>query len=212
MKKQITDLVFILDKSGSMGVLEKHTIDGFNNMLNKQKELEDDCFITTVLFNDKIEVLHDNVDIKKVKKINSSNYQVEGTTALLDAMGITINNCIKRQKENKSDKVLFVIITDGEENSSSEFTVKKVKNLIDRQTEKFKWEFIFLGANIDSIKTAKSYGITVGNISNFINDSEGVKLNFETVGAALKGYRTNDSIDKDWNKSIDENFKKRKGK
>ena len=155
MRKGLTELVFILDKSGSMAGLETDTIGGYNTMLKKQQMVDGECQITTVLFDNDYELLHDRIDIRAVSPITKKEYQIGGSTALLDAMGRTIQKIDNAQKhtaeEYRAEKVMFVIITDGEENSSREFSLRKVKALIKRQKEKYAWEFIFLGANIDAV-------------------------------------------------------------
>lgn len=163
MKKGLTELVFILDKSGSMSGLETDTIGGYNSMLQKQKEVEGECYITTVLFDNNYELLHDRIDIRAVSPITEKEYQVGGTTALLDAIGRTISKIANAQKHTADDyraeKVLFVIITDGEKNSSREYSAEKIKAQIEQQKTKYGWEFIFLGANIDAVQTASRFGI-----------------------------------------------------
>jgi uncharacterized protein YegL len=163
MKTNLTELVFILDKSGSMSGLEKDTIGGFNSMLTKQQVESGECHITTVLFDNNYELLHDRIDIKAVSPITDQEYFVGGSTALLDAIGKTINKIGNAQKHTADDycaeKVMFVIITDGEENSSREYSAEKVKAQIERQKTKYGWEFIFLGANIDAVETAGRFGI-----------------------------------------------------
>src|SRR5690554_6121598 len=158
MKKGLTELVFILDKSGSMSGLEADTIGGYNSMLAKQKAVDGECYITTVLFDNNYELLHDRIDIKAVSPITDKEYQVGGSTALLDAIGRTINKIGNAQKHTAEDyraeKVMFVIITDGEENSSREYTAEKIKAQIKQQKEKYGWEFVFLAAKIDAVQTA----------------------------------------------------------
>ena len=159
-----TELVFILDKSGSMHGLEQDTIGGFNSMLQKQKELDGECRITTVLFDNRYELLHDRIDIRAVSPMTEKEYQVGGTTALLDAIGRTVQKLVSVQKntakEYRADRVLFVIITDGQENASQEYSSDKVKGLIQLEKEKYGWEFVFLGANIDAVETAGRLGIS----------------------------------------------------
>lgn len=163
MKQGLTELVFILDKSGSMSGLEKDTIGGFNSMLAKQKAIDGECFITTVLFDNDYVLLHDRIDIRAVNVITEKEYQVGGSTALLDAIGKTIHKINNAQKNTadsyRAEKVLFVIITDGEENASCEYSADKIRNLIEQQKKEYGWEFIFLGANVDAVQTAKSFGI-----------------------------------------------------
>ncbi len=191
MKKNLTELVFILDKSGSMGGLEKDTIGGYNSMLEKQKKLDGECVITTVLFDNHYELLHDRIDVRAIKPMTEEEYFVGGSTALLDAIGRTIHKIGTVQKntaeEYRAEKVMFVIITDGEENASRRYSAAQVKEMINRQKEKFDWEFIFLGANIDAVETAGRFGIDADRAVDYVPDSEGTELNFcvmcETVSA-----------------------------
>ena len=213
MKKGLTELVFILDKSGSMGGLETDTIGGYNSMLAKQQEVEGECHITTVLFDNNYELLHDRIDIKAVSPISEKEYQVGGSTALLDAIGRTIHKISNAQKHTADDyraeKVMFVIITDGEENSSREYSAEKIKAQIERQKEKYGWEFVFLGANIDAIETAGRFGISADRAQNYHSDSEGVELNFRIISEAVSKYRECSEIPKGWNNDIQKDYKKR---
>lgn len=163
MKKNLTELVFILDKSGSMAGLERDTIGGFNAMLEKQKVLDGECRITTVLFDNRYELLHDRTDIRAVRPITAKEYHVGGSTALLDAVGKTIHKIATAQKNTaepfRAGKVMFVIITDGEENASRKYSAVEVKEAIQRQKSRYGWEFIFLGANMDAVETAGRFGI-----------------------------------------------------
>ena len=163
MRKNRTELVFILDKSGSMAGLESDTIGGFNAMLKKQQKADGEAYVTTVLFNHDYDLLHDRIQIKGISSMTEKDYEVGGTTALLDAIGFTIQKIINVQKRTneseRANKVLFVITTDGMENASREFTVDKIKKMIGKQKEKYGWEFIFLGANIDALTTAAKFGI-----------------------------------------------------
>jgi uncharacterized protein YegL len=215
MKKELTELVFILDKSGSMGGLEKDTIGGYNSMLEKQKAIEGECHITTVLFNNNYELLHDRINIKAVSKITENEYAVGGSTALLDAIGMTIHKTGNAQKHTSEDyqaeKVIFVIITDGEENSSREYSAQKIKAQIERQKVKYGWEFIFLGANIDAVETAARFGISEDRAQNYHADSEGVELNFRVMSEAVASFRESSAMPEGWNDEIQEDYKKRGG-
>ena len=213
MKNNATELVFILDRSGSMTGLEKDTIGGFNAMLKKQKEVEGECRITTVLFDNQINILHDRLDIQAIGSLTEKDYQVGGSTALLDAIGSTINKIGNVQKhsshEHRASKVLFVIITDGEENSSREFSSQRIKKMIEHQMNKYGWEFIFLGANIDAVETSKMYGIRPDRTQNYHADAKGVNLNFDVMSKTVANFRMNANIDEDWKEQIEKDFEER---
>lgn len=190
--KNSTELVFILDKSGSMAGLEKDTIGGFNSMLQKQKALDGECRITTVLFDNRYELMHDRIDIRAVSPMSDREYQVGGSTSLLDAIGLTIQKLVSVQKntaeEYRAEKVMFVIITDGEENSSREFSADRVKKMIETE-KKYGWEFVFLGANIDAVETAGRFGIAPQMAVDYVADEEGVELNFDAMSEAVASFR-----------------------
>lgn len=213
MKKGLTELVFILDKSGSMSGLESDTIGGFNSMLKKQQEGEGECRITTILFNDSYELLHDRIDIKAVREITDKEYQVGGSTALLDAIGMTINK-IKKVQENtgedyRAGKVMFVIITDGEENSSREYSAAKVKAQIEEHKEKHGWEFIFLGANIDAVEAAGHLGINADRSVDYNADSIGIGLNYDVMSRAIRTFRETGIVNGSYLDEIGEDAKQR---
>ncbi len=214
MKKGLTELVFILDRSGSMSGLEGDTIGGYNALLAKQKKEPGDAVITTVLFDDKVELLHDRINLKGVIPITDREYFVRGCTAMLDAVGQTIGKIGKAQKhtaeEERAEKVLFVITTDGYENSSREYSYEQVKKLIQHQKTKYGWEFIFLGANIDAVETAAQFGISADRAANFHSDSEGTRLNYAVVSETVCNMRANRPIPASWKNSIDEDYKNRK--
>jgi len=193
MNVNLTELVFILDRSGSMDSLESDTIGGFNSMLAKQQAEPGDCRITTVLFDHEYEVLHDRIDIRAVSPISDREYFVRGTTALLDAIGKTIHKIDNVQKSTaeacRAQKVLFVITTDGMENASREFNYHKIKSMIKRQKTNHGWEFIFLGANIDAAEVASRFGINRNRAQNFHNDSEGIALNYSVISEAVASFR-----------------------
>ena len=193
MKKNLTELVFILDKSGSMAGLERDTIGGFNAMLDKQKAQAGECRITTVLFDHRYELLHDRTDIRAVRLITAREYRVGGSTALLDALGKTIHKIATAQKNTsepfRAKRVMFVIITDGEENASREYAAKEVKEAIRRQKSRYGWEFIFLGANIDAVETAGRFGIDAGRAANYVPDSQGTALNFRAMSETVSAFR-----------------------
>ena len=213
MNKDLTELVFILDQSGSMSGLESDTIGGFNSLIDKQREDDGDVVVTTVLFNDEMNIIHDRVDISEVKKMTKKDYCPKNCTALLDAVGNTIQRISKKHKELKEEflpsKTMVIITTDGLENASSEYTYPKVKKLIDKQTE-LGWEFIFLGANIDSVKEAYALGISADRAVNYKCDEEGVNLNYEALDDAIKMVKSEKCLNSNWRKKIDADYKKRK--
>lgn len=216
MKNNLTELVFILDRSGSMMGLEKDTIGGFNAMIKKQKKEEGEAFITTVLFDNKYELLHDRINIKGVSPISEKEYFVRGTTALLDAVGKTINKIENAQKHTleseRASKVLFVITTDGMENSSTRYSYEKIRRMIEEKKKEFGWEFIFLGANIDAVRAAESIGISEDRATNYNCDSEGTRLNYEVISETVSCLRTNKNISDNWKNKIEVDYKKRGGK
>ena len=213
MKKNLTEIIFILDRSGSMQGLEKDTIGGFNSLIEKQKKIEGDALISTVLFANESKVIHDRVDVKDVKPMTENNYITGGCTALLDAIGNAIphiSNIHKyARKEDVPEHTLFVITTDGMENASRTYTYPKVKKLIENQKEKHGWEFMFLGANIDAVNVASYMGIDENRAVNFNCDSEGTDLNYEVLNDAIGVLRECSYVSADWKKRIDKDFKKR---
>ncbi|MDD2211905.1 MAG: VWA domain-containing protein [Clostridia bacterium] len=216
MKNNLTELVFILDKSGSMSGLESDTIGGYNAMLNKQQAEPGEAIVTTVLFDDDYELLHDRINIKGNRPITEKDYFVGGCTALLDAIGKTIHKIGNAQKhtseELRAEKVMFIITTDGMENASREYSYEKIRLLIENQKEKYGWEFIFLGANIDAFDTAQKMGISRDRTANYHADSMGTQVNFMAVSEAVSELREKRLINKDWKASIDTDYKNRKGK
>lgn len=216
MKKNLTQLVFILDRSGSMTGLESDTIGGFNSMLKKQKEEEGECIITTVLFDHEVELLHDRIDIRAVRPLTKQDYTVRGSTALLDAIGKTIHKIGNAEKntaeEYRAEKVMVVIITDGEENSSRFYSLREVKHMIERQKEHYGWEFIFLGANIDAVETATRFGIDRDMAVDYVPDKEGVELNFRMMSEAVASYRACGSVPQSSLNTIRKDMKKRGGR
>lgn len=215
MKTNLTELVFILDKSDSMGGLEKDTIGGYNSMLTKQQAVKGECHITTVLFDNNYELLHDRIDIKAVSPITNKEYSVGGSTALLDAIGKTIKKIGNAQKHTaddyRADKVMFVIITDGEENASREYSADKVKAQIERQKMEYDWEFIFLGANIDAVQTAERFGIAPDRAVDYLADSEGTELNFKIMSAAVTTFREAGAVDSAYFEEIRKDVRRRGG-
>ena len=216
MKNNLTELVFILDKSGSMSGLESDTIGGFNSMLKKQKAMDGECRITTVLFDNNYELLHDRIDIRAVSEMTDKEYQVGGSTALLDAIGLSIQKLIAVQKntstEYRAGNVMFVIITDGEENASREYTAEKVKALVEIQKEKYSWEFVFLGANIDAVETARHFGIAPERSMDYVPDAEGTALNFEMMSASVASFRSKGIVDDKPFETIRADVKRRGGR
>ena len=213
MKKNLTEIIFILDRSGSMQGLEKDTIGGFNSLIEKQKKIEGDALISTVLFANESKVIHDRVDVKDVKPMTENNYITGGCTALLDAIGNAIHHISNihkyARKEDVPEHTLFVITTDGMENASRTYTYPKVKKLIENQKEKHGWEFMFLGANIDAVNVASYMGIDENRAVNFNCDSEGTDLNYEVLNDAIGVLRECSYVSADWKKRIDKDFKKR---
>lgn len=211
--KNITDLIFILDKSGSMSGLEKDTIGGFNSLIEKQKKEEGLAYVTTVLFSDKTEIIHDRMEIKDVTKLTEKEYYVGGCTALLDAIGETINNINEKNNKldicNKANKTLFVITTDGMENASREYDYKKIKKMIEEKKE-CGWDFLFLGANIDAIETASRFGIDEDNAVEYKCDSKGVNLNYESLNEAVMCVRKTGKVNKKWKECIEKDYEERK--
>lgn len=213
MKKNLTEIVFILDRSGSMSGLEADTIGGFNSMIEKQKKAEGEALISTVLFDNVSEVIHDRVDVRNIKPMTDDDYTVRGCTALLDAIGGAIHHIGNIHKYARAEDVpehtLFVITTDGMENASRFYDSEKVKEMIERQKQKYGWEFLFLGANIDAVETAKSFGISEDRAVNYHSDSKGTALNYEVLSDAICAVRCSAPLSVDWKGRIDEDFQKR---
>ena len=214
MKKDLTEIVFILDRSGSMSGLEADTIGGFNSMIEKQKNAEGEALISTVLFDNTSEVIHDRVSVQSIKPMTRDDYTVRGCTALLDAIGGAIHHIGNVHKYARNEDVpehtLFVITTDGMENASRQYDSEKVKKMIERQKEKYGWEFLFLGANIDAVETARHFGISEDRAVNYHSDSEGTQLNYEVLSEAICSVRCSAPLDANWKKRIDEDYESRK--
>lgn len=213
MKKGLTELVFIIDCSGSMHGLEADTIGGFNSMLQKQKAVKGHAYVSTVLFNGEIKVIHDRESLNKVEPMTKHQYQVGGCTALLDAIGSAIHhigNVHKyARKTDIPEKTLFVIITDGMENCSHRYSAKRVREMINHEKEKYGWEFLFLGANIDAVSTAKDMGINEDRAVTFCCDEKGTALNYESIGRAVQSLRECNAIPSSWKSDIEDDERRR---
>lgn len=213
MRKNLTELVFILDRSGSMCGLEADTIGGFNAMIEKQKKADGEAFISTVLFDNFSEVIHDRADIRNVKLMTADDYTVRGCTALLDAVGGAIHHIGNVHKyardEDVPEHTLFVITTDGMENASRRYSAEEVKKMIERQKEKYGWEFLFLGANMDAVETAGRFGIKEDRAVTYQCDSAGTRLNYEAVSDAISAVRCSAPLGAQWKQRIEEDCKKR---
>lgn len=215
MMKNLTEIVFILDRSGSMAGLEDDTIGGFNAMIEKQKNEEGDAFVSTILFDNYIEVIHDRVDIRKVRPMTRRDYYVRGCTALLDAVGRTIRHIGNVHKyareEDRPEKTLFVITTDGMENASRKYSSDRVKQMVEHEKSKYGWEFLFLGANIDAVETAARYGIDSSRTANYMNDAEGTALKFEAINTAVRCCRESAPME-GWQDDLEQDFRARRPK
>ncbi|MBQ3008091.1 MAG: hypothetical protein IJD80_00755 [Oscillospiraceae bacterium] len=214
-KTNLTEIVFILDRSGSMSGLEKDTIGGFNSLIEKQKKEEGQAYISTVLFDGRSEVLHDRVPLDKISPMTDREYYVRGSTALLDAIGGAIHHIGNVHKyareEDRPDRTLFIITTDGMENSSRVYSAEKVKAMIERRKKKFDWEFLFLGANIDAVGTASMFGIDRDMTVDYHSDEEGTALNYMVLNDAISHVRTKKApLSKGWKSRIEEDFEKRR--
>ena len=213
MKKNLTEIVFILDRSGSMAGLEEDTIGGFNAMIEKQKKEPGEALVSTVLFDNASEVIHDRVALQKVPPLTRDDYYVRGCTALLDAVGKAIHHIGNVHKyareEDRPEKTLFIITTDGMENASREYTYPRLKAMIERQKEKYGWEFLFLGANIDAAREAARFGITEDRAANYHADRQGTAVIYEAMSEAVCNVRASRPMPKDWKRRVDEDFEKR---
>ena len=213
MKKNLTEIVFILDRSGSMAGLEKDTIGGFNAMIEKQKAEEGEAYISTVLFDNESVVIHDRISLDRIPKLTEKEYYVRGCTALLDAVGGAIHHIANVHKyareEDRPEKTLFVITTDGMENASRRYTYDKVKQMITRQKEHQGWEFLFLGANIDAAREAARFGIGADRAANYHADHQGTAVIYDAVCETVCDFRASRPMAAGWKKRIDEDFKKR---
>ncbi len=217
MKKNLTELVMILDRSGSMGGLESDTIGGYNSMLRKQLETEGEVLVSTVLFDNTSEVLYDRVPLDKMPQMTEKEYYVRGCTALLDAIGGAVRHIGNVHKyareEDRPEKTIFVITTDGLENASRCYSYDQVKRMVERQKKEYGWEFLFLGANIDAIETAGHFGISADRAVTYNSDHIGIALNYEVLGDAVSEMRACSApIGGGWKKRIEEDYKKRGGR
>ncbi len=214
MRKNMTELVFILDRSGSMSGLEQDTIGGFNSMITKQKREAGEAIISTVLFDNTSEVIHDRVDIQKIEPMTDKHYYVRGCTALLDAIGGAIHHIGNVHKyardEDRPEHTMFIITTDGMENASHHYSSDRVKQMIERQKVKYGWEFLFLGANIDAVETAGNFGIDADRAVNYHSDSEGTALNYEVLSEAICAVRCSRPLEAKWKERIDEDYLRRR--
>ena len=214
MKKNLTELVFILDKSGSMAGLEADTIGGFNAMIERQRQDQGEALVSTVLFSNRSTVIHDRVNLRKIEPLTERQYFVGGSTALIDAIGSAIHHIGNVHKyareEDRPEHTIFVITTDGMENTSHAYSSDEVKAMVQRQKEKYGWEFLFLGANIDAVETAAHFGIDEDRAVTFHNDSEGQALNYAEVSIAVSQVRANAPLSRDWKNRIEEDDRTRK--
>ena len=214
MKKQLTELVFLLDCSGSMFGLEADTIGGFNSMLAKQSREPGAALISTVLFNGTSTVLHDRVPLTRIEPMTERQYQTGGCTALLDAIGGAIHHIGNVHKyareEDRPEHTLFVITPDGLENASHSYSADQVRRMIRRQRENYGWEFIFLGANIDAVQTAGHFGIGEDRAVNYHSDHEGTALNYEVLSDAITTVRSAQPLGREWKQRIDEDYRRRR--
>ena len=214
MKKNLTEMVFILDRSGSMAGLEEDTIGGFNSMIERQKQAEGEALVSTVLFNGDSIVLHDRVDLKKVEPMTRQQYCACGNTALIDAIGGAIHHIGNIHKyareEDVPEHTIFVITTDGMENASHRYTADEVRAMVQKEKEKYGWEFLFLGANIDAVETAGRYGIARDRAVNFHNDAQGQALNYAEVSEAIRTVRACGPLTGSWKANIERDYRSRK--
>lgn len=216
MKNNVTELVFILDRSGSMRGLEADTIGGFNAMIDKQKKQDGGCFVSTVLFDDVSEVLHDRVPLKEIPDMTDTDYTVRGCTALIDALGDAIRHIANIHKyarpEDVPEHTMFVIMTDGMENASHRYSSDKVKQMIEKEKAKYGWEFLFIGANIDAVETAARYGICQDRAVNYNADKRGTKIVYESVANAVCSVRAAEPLAPSWSEDIDQDYRQRRTK
>lgn len=214
MRKNLTEIVFILDRSGSMAGLEGDTIGGFNGMIRKQREEAGEALVSTILFDNESQVLHDRRPLDRVPVMTEKDYYVRGCTALLDAVGEAIRHIANVHKyareEDRPEKTLFVITTDGMENASRRYTYERVRSLIERQKKEFGWEFLFLGANIDAAREAARFGIHPDKAVNYHADRRGTRVIYETVCETVSDFRASKPVGAAWKRKIEADFQERK--
>lgn len=212
-KNNITELVFILDRSGSMAGLEADTIGGFNAMIEKQRKEDGECYVSTILFDNVSEVLHDRVKLSEIKPMTEEEYSARGCTALIDSLGDAIHHIGNIHKYARPEDVpahtMFIITTDGMENASRRYTSDQVKKMIQRQKTRCGWEFLFIGANIDAVETAARYGIDKDRAVNYNADKQGTQIVYESVAKAVCHVRNCEVLSKDWSAEIDKDYKNR---
>ena len=213
MKNNTTELVFILDRSGSMSGLEKDTIGGFNSLIEKQKKDKGKCYVSTVLFNESSTVLYDRVNLDEIKPMTEDDYLPMGCTALIDAMGSAIHHIANihkyARKEDVPEHTLFVIITDGLENASHIYSADRVRETVKKEKEKYGWEFLFVGANIDSVETAKNYGIDANRAVDYRADEEGTEVLYGALADSICAFRMDTTISDDWSDEIKKDYEGR---
>ena len=216
MKKDLTEMVFILDRSGSMAGMEKDTIGGFNGMIERQKQADGEALVSTVLFSNESEVIHDRVKLEEVKPLTEKEYYVGGCTALIDAIGQAIHHIGNVHKyareEDVPEHTIFIITTDGMENASHRYTSDEVKAMVKKEEEKYGWEFLFLGANIDAVETAAHFGIGADRAVNYHNDAEGERIKYETLDEAVFTVRSGKRLSPNWKENIERDYHGRKSR
>ena len=214
MRKNLTEIVFILDRSGSMAGLEKDTIGGFNSMIRKQRQEAGEAVISTVLFDNQSQVIHDRIPLDHIAPMTDRDYYVRGCTALLDAVGDAIHHIRNVHKyareEDRPEKTIFVITTDGMENASRHYDYAAVKRMIQEQKMEFGWEFLFLGANIDAAREAARFGINADRAANYHADAMGTSVIYDTVGDTVREFRKSACLSPTWKQNIDRDYKRRK--
>ncbi len=213
MKKGLTEIVFILDRSGSMAGLESDTIGGFNAMIAKQKKEDGEALVSTVLFDNESEVLYDRVKIDGIPQMTEEDYSVRGCTALIDAIGGAVHHIANIHKyareEDLPEHTMFIITTDGMENASRRYKSSQVKKMIEEK-KKAGWEFLFIGANIDAVETARDFGISEDRAVNYNCDPIGTRTHFAALGKAISKVRRNEDLSREWKAEIEADFAARK--